>query len=78
MRSFARVAEFVEAGDFKSAIFAASKSGKLGSYRNAILDAKLAYQNPCFLKQVNKDPESLIAIGKKSVIALCSTCANPA
>lgn len=70
MTSFARVKEFVKAGDITGAIKVAAKSNKLGPYRCAILDAHLALTNPGFLIQLKKDPEQLIEHGRAAVISL--------
>lgn len=73
MSKFARVSELVAVGDFKGAVLAASKSSKLGVYRNPILDAKLAYTNPGFLRQLKKCPDEAITAGEFAVIALCAS-----
>ena len=64
----ATLLEFVESGDWENVFRIASKFPRLGDERGAILDAWTAYQNPRFLKQIGKDPESAIQAGKIAIM----------
>ena len=51
------------AGDWRTAILLAAKFGELGKQRNAILSAREAYLRPEFQRQLQRNPENLIASG---------------
>jgi hypothetical protein len=59
-------------GDWKKAISIAARFPRLGAYRNAILDAHLAYTNPRVLAQIGKSPELCIDAGRRALIAAYS------
>lgn len=56
------------AGDWKKAVSIAARFPRLGSIRNAVLDAHMAYTNPRFLAQVGKDVDGCIEAGKSALI----------
>ena len=63
------VRDAATSGDWRKAILLAAKFGDLGDERNAILSAREAINRPDFQRQINRDPEVLIAAG---VVALKS------
>lgn len=46
----------------------AAKFPRLGEHRDAILRAKDALNNPDFYKQIGKNPDLLISLGKSALI----------
>jgi len=50
-------------GNWRKAIAVAARFTQLGAYRNAILDAHMAYTNPRFLTQTGRSIEGCIAAG---------------
>lgn len=57
------------AGDWKKAIATAARFPRLGAYRDAVLDAHTAYQNPRFFAQLKRDPQAAIDAGRLALIA---------
>lgn len=57
------VREAAAAGNWKQAILKAAKFGDLGNERNDILSAREAINRPDFMRQLRRDPETLIAAG---------------
>lgn len=55
-------------GNWQKAIALAARFKKLGTIRNAVLDAHMAYTNPRFLKQLGRDIEICKEKGKKALI----------
>lgn len=64
-----QVLSFMEAGRWEAAISLASKFGRLGSERDAILRAQAALQNPNFYRQLKRDPGEIIEEGKAALIS---------
>ena len=60
--------EAARSEDWKKAISIAAKFPRLGSIRNAVLDAHMAYTNPRFLTQIGKSVEECINAGKLALI----------
>jgi hypothetical protein len=54
-------------GDWQKAIAIAAKFPRLGSYKNAILDAHVAYTNPRWAIQFGKDLETYKNQGIKAL-----------
>jgi hypothetical protein len=54
--------------NWKKAISIAAKFPRLGSIRNEVLDAHMAYTNPRFLTQVGKNVDECIEAGKLALI----------
>jgi hypothetical protein len=50
-------------GDAFGALRIAAKFPRLGAERDAITKAWAAIQNPCFYRQIGKDPQQLIEDG---------------
>lgn len=61
--------EAFAAGDVRKAVGIAAKFPRLGEYRNAILDAHLAFTNPAFCRGIKKDPDALIEAGRAALVA---------
>ena len=59
----------MDAGDWQRAISLAAKFPRLGTERNAILDAHGAYTNPRFAAQLGCDIEALKQAGIKALRA---------
>jgi len=60
--------EAARSEDWKKAISIAAKFPRLGSIRNAVLDAHMAYTNPRFLVQIGKSVDECINAGKLALI----------
>jgi hypothetical protein len=56
-------------GNWQKAISIAAKFPQLGSIRNEVLDAHMAYTNPRFAKQIGKDIDACIDAGRLALIA---------
>lgn len=59
----------MDAGDWETAVSIASKFGRLGAERDAILRAQAALQNPSFYRQIKRDPDKIINEGKAALVA---------
>lgn len=59
----------LRANDPKKAIAIAARFPRLGAWRDAILDAHMAYTNPRFCMALHKDPAALIAAGRIAIFA---------
>lgn len=57
------VKKAAESGDWCQAIILAAKFQDLGEQRNAILQAREAINRPDFQRQINRNPDALIAAG---------------
>lgn len=57
------IREYMAAGQWAEAIRLAASFPRLDRHRDAILDARSAYTNPRFLRQIGKDVEALKAAG---------------
>ena len=55
--------------DWQAAVAIAARFPRLGSIRNAVLDAHTAFQNPRFFAQLGRDPQAAIAAGRSALIA---------
>lgn len=62
------VKNFMETNCWQDAIRIAAKFPDLGKERAAILDAHLAYTNPRFLQQLNKNINEAIENGKLALL----------
>ncbi len=58
-----KVKAAADAGDWHRAILLAAKFGDLGDQRNEILSAREAINRPHFMRQIKKEPETLILAG---------------
>jgi hypothetical protein len=56
------------ANDWAKAFSIAARFPRLGTHRNAILDAHGAYTNPRFLTQIGRDVNACIEAGKLALI----------
>lgn len=56
------------AEDWRKATSIASKWGRLGKHRDAILSGQTAYTNPDFLRQIGKAPHLVKAAAKRALI----------
>lgn len=59
----------MNAGDVRKAMSIAAKFPRLGAYRNAILDAHMAFTNPAFCLGIKKNPAALIEAGRAALVA---------
>jgi len=60
--------EAARSENWEKAISIAAKFPRLGSIRNAVLDAHMAYTNPRFLSQIGKSVDECINAGKSAII----------
>jgi hypothetical protein len=61
--------EAMDKQDWQKAVSVASKFPRLGTIRNVILDGQMAYTNPGFMRQINKDPERAKDAARDALIA---------
>lgn len=56
------------ADEWPQAFALAAKFPRLGTIRNAVLDAHMAITNPRFCAQIRKDPSALIEAGRAALL----------
>lgn len=64
-----KVRAAMSSGDWQKAFSIASKFGRLGDGRDAILRAQSATINPGFYRQLNRDISGIIEDGKKAMVS---------
>ncbi len=62
-----QVREYIAADEWDKAFRLAASFQDLGKQRSAILDARMAFTNPRFLKQLGKDVDATIEAGKAAI-----------
>jgi hypothetical protein len=62
------VREHMAAGRWRDAIKIAARFPRLDRHRDPILDAWTAYTHPDFMRQIDRDPNALIAAGQAALI----------
>ncbi len=59
----------MDAEDWPAAIKLAAKFPRLGEHKAVITRAKDALLRPAFFRQIGKDPEALVELGRQALIA---------
>ena len=60
---------FMTAGDWRAALRLADSFGDLGTHKTAIERGWAAIKNPGFYREINRDPDQLIADARAALVA---------